>query len=69
MKPYVPRVVGEDRPRTELIDLDCPDEELVRISNERVLALTLEEMRILRDYLKNEHHPRPPEGGRSGGAR
>ena len=24
IKPYVPRVLGEDRPRTELIDLDCP---------------------------------------------
>ncbi len=54
MKPYVPRVVGEDRPRTELIELNCPDEELLRISNERVLALTIEEMRILRDYLKDE---------------
>ncbi len=54
IKPYVPRVLGEESPRTELIDLGCPDEELVRISNERVLALTLEEMRILRDYLKSE---------------
>jgi phosphoribosylformylglycinamidine synthase len=54
MKPCVPRVVGEDHPRTELIDLDCADAELIRISNERVLALTLEEMRILRDYLKDD---------------
>ena len=54
IKPYVPRVLGEENPRTEPIELDCPDEELVRISNERVLALTLDEMRILRDYLKNE---------------
>ena len=54
IKPYVPRVLGEENPRTELIVLDCPDEELVRISNERVLALTLDEMRILRDYLKDE---------------
>ena len=50
----MPRVIGEDRPRTEEIDLDVPDAELVRISQERVLALSLEEMRILRDYLKNE---------------
>ncbi|MBU2261402.1 MAG: phosphoribosylformylglycinamidine synthase, partial [Proteobacteria bacterium] len=54
IKPYVPRVVGEDRPRTEEIDLDCPDEALLRISSERVLALTLNEMKILRDYLKND---------------
>ncbi len=53
MNPTVPRVAGENRPHTEMIDLDRPDEELVRISNERVLALTLEEMRILRDYLKD----------------
>ena len=54
MKPHVPRVMGEDRPRTEEIDLDCPEEALIRISQERVLALSIEEMRILRDYLKNE---------------
>ncbi|MBU1964683.1 MAG: phosphoribosylformylglycinamidine synthase, partial [Proteobacteria bacterium] len=54
MKPYIPRVIGEDRPRTEVIDLDVPDAELVRISQERVLALDLSEMRILRDYLKDE---------------
>ncbi|MBU0651952.1 MAG: phosphoribosylformylglycinamidine synthase, partial [Proteobacteria bacterium] len=54
MKPYIPRVIGEDRPRTEVIDLDVPDAELVRISQERVLALSLQEMRILRDYLKDE---------------
>ncbi|MHB9096844.1 MAG: AIR synthase-related protein [Syntrophales bacterium] len=54
IKPYVPRVLGEENPRTVPIDLDRPDGELVRISNERVLALTLDEMRILRDYLKDE---------------
>src|SRR3989339_226578 len=52
--PYVPRVTGEERIGTEEIDLDCPDEALIRISQERVLALSLEEMRILRDYLKND---------------
>jgi phosphoribosylformylglycinamidine synthase subunit PurSL len=52
--PYIPRVMGENRPHTEEIALDVSDDELVRISQERVLALTLEEMRILRDYLKND---------------
>jgi phosphoribosylformylglycinamidine synthase len=54
MKPHVPRVTGEESPHTGEIDLDVPDGELVRISQERVLALTLEEMRILRDYLKDD---------------
>ena len=54
VKPYIPRVLGEDRPRTEEIDLSGGDESLIRISQERVLALTLDEMRILRDYLKAE---------------
>ncbi len=54
IKPYVPRVLGENCPRTEEIDLNVPDAELIRISQERVLALTLDEMRILRDYLKND---------------
>ncbi len=54
IRPYIPRVVGEDRPHTVEIGLDVSDDELVRISQERVLALTLEEMRILRDYLKND---------------
>jgi phosphoribosylformylglycinamidine synthase II len=52
--PHVPRVLGEDRPHTDEIALDVSDDELVRISQERVLALTLDEMRILRDYLKND---------------
>jgi len=54
IQPYIPRVMGENRPHTEEIALDVSDDELVRISQERVLALTLEEMRILRDYLKND---------------
>jgi phosphoribosylformylglycinamidine synthase II len=54
IKPYVPRVLGEDRPHTEEITLDVSDAELIRISQDRVLALTLEEMRILRDYLRDD---------------
>ncbi|MDA8124118.1 MAG: AIR synthase-related protein [Deltaproteobacteria bacterium] len=53
-EPVVPRVAGKEQPQTDLIDLAIADEALVRISQERVLALTLEEMRILRDYLKSE---------------
>ncbi|HUH66591.1 MAG TPA: AIR synthase-related protein, partial [Syntrophales bacterium] len=52
--PYVPRVVGEDRLTIEEIDLDASDEMLVKISNERLLALNLEEMKAIRNYLKDE---------------
>jgi phosphoribosylformylglycinamidine synthase len=51
--PYVPRVLGQENPRTRRIDLNVSDEALLKISQEGVLALTLEEMRILRDYLRN----------------
>ena len=54
MPPYVPRVSGSDRPRTEEIDLDVDDRALLHISNERVLALSLAELKIIRTYLQEE---------------
>jgi phosphoribosylformylglycinamidine synthase len=51
---YVPRVAGSDQPKTEEIALDVEDEALLKISNERVLAMNLEEMLSIRNYLKNE---------------
>ncbi|MEN6320137.1 MAG: AIR synthase-related protein [Syntrophaceae bacterium] len=54
MPPYVPRVTGEDRLTVEEIDLDVSDEMLMKISSDRVLALNLDEMRVLRNYLRNE---------------
>ena len=53
MAPFVPRVTGAEQIRTEEIDLDVDEKALSAISNERVLALTLEEMQILRDYLRD----------------
>jgi phosphoribosylformylglycinamidine synthase len=50
---YVPRVEGIDKPRTNRIDLNVSDERLIAISAEGVLALNLEEMKTIRDYLKN----------------
>ena len=51
--PYVPKVTGVDHPRTLEIDLNVDDRTLLAISNEGVLALTLEEMKILQAYLKD----------------
>jgi phosphoribosylformylglycinamidine synthase len=54
MPPHVPRVFGEDRLSVEKIDLSVSDEMLLKISNERVLALNLIEMKALRDYLSSD---------------
>ncbi|HVO64934.1 MAG TPA: AIR synthase-related protein [Syntrophales bacterium] len=54
MPAYVPRVLGEDRLSIEEINLNVSDEMLLKISNERVLALNLDEMKALRNYLRDE---------------
>ncbi len=54
IKPYIPKVTGGDNPRTMEIDLDVSDAELIKISQDRLLALSLEEMKIIRDHLKDE---------------
>ncbi len=46
----VPRVVSKAEPRVAEIDLDVSDEELMRISSQRVLALSLKEMKALQGY-------------------
>ncbi|MBU4264412.1 MAG: phosphoribosylformylglycinamidine synthase [Proteobacteria bacterium] len=51
LKPYAPKVVDKSEAKIAQIDLDVSDEELVRISKEGVLALTLQEMKLIRDYL------------------
>lgn len=52
--PYVPRVIIKDDLTTNQIDLDISDEGLQKISNKGVLALTVDEMKVIKDYLKNE---------------
>jgi phosphoribosylformylglycinamidine synthase II len=42
-----PKVTGETKAEVREIDLEVPDEELMRISKDGVLALTLDEMRII----------------------
>ena len=54
MVPYVPRVVVAEEPKTEEIDLEVDDQSLLRISTEKVLAMNIEEMRALRDYLRDK---------------
>ncbi|MBW2637526.1 MAG: phosphoribosylformylglycinamidine synthase, partial [Deltaproteobacteria bacterium] len=51
---YVPHVVIEDNTEIEKIDLNIDDEGLQTISNERVLALTVDEMKVIRDHFNDE---------------
>ncbi len=46
------RVSLEHRPAVQQIDLEVPDERLMQISSARTLALSLEEMRAIRDYFR-----------------
>ncbi len=48
----LPEVKISREPRVQHIDLAVPDERLMQISQERSLALNLEEMRVIRDYFK-----------------
>jgi phosphoribosylformylglycinamidine synthase len=50
----VPRVPPHDRPRVQAVDLCGSDGDLERISRERLLALSLEEMRSIRDHFADE---------------
>ncbi len=54
----VPRVVETPPHAVETIDLERSDADLVRISRERLLALSLDEMRTIRDYYRT--HGRNP---------
>ncbi len=52
--PFIPKVTGNAKIRTTEIDLNVSDSELLKISQERLLALTLEEMRIIQSHLQDE---------------
>jgi phosphoribosylformylglycinamidine synthase II len=54
MPAHVPRVLGEDDLRVEDIDLQVSEGELMDISSRRVLALSLGEMKAIREYLRRE---------------
>lgn len=53
--PFVPKVTGESRAKVSEIDLNISDDALLRISREGVLALTLEEMRIIQAHFRDPH--------------
>ncbi len=50
----VPRVHDEAEPRVATVDLEVSDAELVRLSKEGLLALTLGEMETIRDHYRDE---------------
>ena len=53
---YVPKVMSVHDPRVETVDLNLSDEELVKLSSERTLALSLEELKIIRNYFRSEEN-------------
>ena len=52
LDPRPPKVTEQARVQVERIDLDRSDEELAALSKERVLALSLEEMKVIADSFK-----------------
>jgi len=50
-----PKVVFKKKINVEEIDLNVSDEELMRISKERVLALNLEEMKEIKKYFRKQN--------------
>ena len=63
----VPRVRERSVPEIRHIDLDLDDDELVRISRKGLLALSLDEMRTIRDHFKRlERDPRRRQLGLAG---
>jgi len=51
--PNLPRVSALREPRVREIDLEVSDEELIRISREGVLALSLEEMKVIQAHFRD----------------
>jgi phosphoribosylformylglycinamidine synthase len=50
----IPKVTGETRVEVKEIDLEVSNEELLRISRDGVLALTLEEMKIIQAHFRDQ---------------
>jgi len=54
IKPTIPVVKIIQEPKVSEIELEVSDKELTRISKEGTLALSLEEMKAIRDYYRNK---------------
>jgi phosphoribosylformylglycinamidine synthase II len=55
IEPVFPKVTEAFEPKVEFFDLgDLSDEGLLDLSRRRVLALTVDEMKIIRDYFKSD---------------
>ncbi len=54
MAPHVPRVAGGESAVVEEIDLAITDQKLLELSNSRVLALNLEEMKAIQAYFRKK---------------
>jgi phosphoribosylformylglycinamidine synthase subunit PurSL len=50
---FVPKVQGEAKAEVKAIDLEVSDQELMRISRDGVLALTLDEMKIIQAHYRD----------------
>jgi len=66
IEPKVPRVSEQEGGRVEEVDLEIGDELLLQLSQERLLALDLREMKAIQDYFQN---PATLEGRRKFGLR
>ncbi len=53
IEPKVPKVWGQEGGRVEKIDMEIGDEPLLRLSQDRLLALDLREMRAIQNYFRN----------------
>jgi phosphoribosylformylglycinamidine synthase II len=53
IQPRVPRVTQMGATKIQEIDLEVSDQELMSLSQQRVLVLDLREMRAIKDYLRN----------------
>lgn len=58
MRIEIPAVRLRHEPTVAVIDLDVSDEELLKISKERLLALNLEEMKAVQRYFRDKAHER-----------
>lgn len=51
--PYIPKVVDTHIPKVDEIDLEIPDNELIKLSQDRTWALTLTEMKAVQAYMRD----------------